>query len=121
MANFLRVLRDSVALFLRTVTLWRNSSVLSVTPWRSHSEISMTPSADSPRRSGVAWPLMCRRHAALVALLVALAMDSTLARGGHTTAQAARPTAAAPASALSPRNANYSIDVDLDPSSRTIT
>jgi hypothetical protein len=58
-------------------------------------------------------PHMRRRHAALVALLVALAMPATFARGGQA------PVSAAPAP--SPRNANYSIDVDLDPASRTIT
>jgi hypothetical protein len=66
-----------------------------------------------------------RRHAALVALLVAFAMQSTFARGRQAAAQpAGRAETAAPASAApapSPRNANYSNDVDLDPASRTIT
>ena len=66
-----------------------------------------------------------RRRAALVALLVALAIQSAFARGRQAAAQpAGRAETAAPASAApapSPRNANYSIDVDLDPASRTIT
>jgi hypothetical protein len=66
-----------------------------------------------------------RRHAALVALLVAFAMPSTFARGRQAAVQpAGRAETPAPASAApapSPRNANYSIDVDLDPASRTIT
>ena len=66
---------------------------------------------------------MRRRHAALVALLLALAIQSTFARGGQAAQPAGRAAMAAPASGRppSPRNANYSIDVDLDPASRTVT
>ena len=69
-------------------------------------------------------PHMRRRHAALVALLVAVATQSTFARGGQAAQPAGRAKPAAAASAApapSPRNANYSIDVDLDPASRTVT
>ena len=75
----LRVLRVSVA-------IPKDRSVFPAAPsWRSRKSPPCSPclrgdflrgsAARPPRRSGVAWPLMRRRHAALVALLVALAIQ----------------------------------------------
>lgn len=67
------------------------------------------------------------RRLALPALLAALAVQTAVADSQQAISPAApgKPSAASglspAAQALSPRNANYSIDVDLDPASRTIT